>query len=187
MAFRAYDPCFGCATHTLPGQMPMILTIRKPDGEILDEVKRDQLLVISYLLFVIGFLASGWYLVDSRQQLFIFCYLFSALCSLLFALIYFFVFCFLLFVFCFLLSAFCSYLFFIFYFLLSSSLRPLCLKPIVLIYLLQSFSTIYQLLTTIFCSYLFFVRRQYHRKLTPLSYFAFHHYFPSVSFYKFFT
>jgi F420-non-reducing hydrogenase large subunit len=41
MAFRAYDPCFGCATHTLPGQMPMILTIRKPDGEIIDEVKRN--------------------------------------------------------------------------------------------------------------------------------------------------
>ena len=24
MAFRAYDPCFGCATHSLPGQMPLI-------------------------------------------------------------------------------------------------------------------------------------------------------------------
>ena len=23
MAFRAYDPCFGCATHSLPGRMPM--------------------------------------------------------------------------------------------------------------------------------------------------------------------
>lgn len=23
MAFRAYDPCFGCATHTLPGEMPL--------------------------------------------------------------------------------------------------------------------------------------------------------------------
>ena len=23
MAFRAYDPCFGCATHTLPGDMPL--------------------------------------------------------------------------------------------------------------------------------------------------------------------
>ena len=23
MAFRAYDPCFGCATHSLPGQMPL--------------------------------------------------------------------------------------------------------------------------------------------------------------------
>lgn len=32
MAFRAYDPCFGCATHSLPGQMPMELTIRAVDG-----------------------------------------------------------------------------------------------------------------------------------------------------------
>jgi F420-non-reducing hydrogenase large subunit len=23
MAFRAYDPCLGCATHTLPGSMPL--------------------------------------------------------------------------------------------------------------------------------------------------------------------
>jgi len=23
MAFRAFDPCYSCATHTLPGQMPM--------------------------------------------------------------------------------------------------------------------------------------------------------------------
>lgn len=28
MAFRAYDPCFGCATHTLPGQMPLELILR---------------------------------------------------------------------------------------------------------------------------------------------------------------
>ncbi len=27
MAFRAYDPCFGCATHTLPGSMPLEITI----------------------------------------------------------------------------------------------------------------------------------------------------------------
>ena len=26
MAFRAYDPCFGCATHSLPGQMPLEVT-----------------------------------------------------------------------------------------------------------------------------------------------------------------
>ena len=32
MAFRAYDPCFGCATHSLPGQMPLELTIRDADG-----------------------------------------------------------------------------------------------------------------------------------------------------------
>ena len=32
MAFRAYDPCFGCATHSLPGQMPLEVTIRDADG-----------------------------------------------------------------------------------------------------------------------------------------------------------
>jgi F420-non-reducing hydrogenase large subunit len=35
MAFRAYDPCFGCATHSLPGQMPLEVTIRGPAGEVL--------------------------------------------------------------------------------------------------------------------------------------------------------
>ncbi len=28
MAFRAYDPCFGCATHTLYGEMPLEVTVR---------------------------------------------------------------------------------------------------------------------------------------------------------------
>ncbi len=32
MAFRAYDPCFGCATHSLPGQMPLQVTIHDADG-----------------------------------------------------------------------------------------------------------------------------------------------------------
>jgi F420-non-reducing hydrogenase large subunit len=27
MAFRAYDPCFACATHTLPGGMPLEVNI----------------------------------------------------------------------------------------------------------------------------------------------------------------
>jgi F420-non-reducing hydrogenase large subunit len=40
MAFRAYDPCFGCATHTLPGQMPLVVRIRDKNGEILQEIKR---------------------------------------------------------------------------------------------------------------------------------------------------
>ena len=40
MAFRAYDPCFGCATHSLPGQMPLEVTIHKADGEILDVLKQ---------------------------------------------------------------------------------------------------------------------------------------------------
>ena len=34
MAFRAYDPCFGCATHSLPGQMPLEVTLRDPSGEV---------------------------------------------------------------------------------------------------------------------------------------------------------
>ncbi len=41
MGFRAYDPCFGCATHTMPGQMPMLVTIRDKDGNPLKELRRD--------------------------------------------------------------------------------------------------------------------------------------------------
>jgi F420-non-reducing hydrogenase large subunit len=41
MAFRAYDPCFSCATHSLPGQMSMILEIRNADGELIQRVVRD--------------------------------------------------------------------------------------------------------------------------------------------------
>jgi len=41
MAFRLYDPCFGCATHTLPGQMPLIVTIRDLDGNIKQQFRRD--------------------------------------------------------------------------------------------------------------------------------------------------
>jgi F420-non-reducing hydrogenase large subunit len=40
MAFRPYDPCFGCATHSLPGQMPLELTIRDPRGEVIDVIRR---------------------------------------------------------------------------------------------------------------------------------------------------
>ena len=40
MAFRAYDPCFGCATHNLPGQMPLEVTIRSPAGEILQRLSQ---------------------------------------------------------------------------------------------------------------------------------------------------
>ena len=32
MAFRLYDPCLSCATHSLPGQMPLVVTIRDADG-----------------------------------------------------------------------------------------------------------------------------------------------------------
>ena len=41
MAFRAYDPCFACATHSLPGQMPMVVRVRDVDGTVLREVSRD--------------------------------------------------------------------------------------------------------------------------------------------------
>lgn len=38
MAFRAYDPCFGCATHSLPGQMPLEVRIRNAQGEVVDRL-----------------------------------------------------------------------------------------------------------------------------------------------------
>jgi F420-non-reducing hydrogenase large subunit len=41
MAFRAYDPCFGCATHSLPGEMPLIVEIRDPEGRLVREIRRD--------------------------------------------------------------------------------------------------------------------------------------------------
>ena len=40
MAFRAYDPCFGCATHSLPGKMPLELTVRDSQGKVI-AVKRS--------------------------------------------------------------------------------------------------------------------------------------------------
>ena len=33
MVFRCYDPCFSCATHSLPGQMPMELELIHKDGK----------------------------------------------------------------------------------------------------------------------------------------------------------
>jgi F420-non-reducing hydrogenase large subunit len=41
MAFRAYDPCFGCATHTLPGTMPLEVRVHGPDGEVVRTIRRD--------------------------------------------------------------------------------------------------------------------------------------------------
>jgi len=40
MAFRAYDPCFSCATHSLPGNMPLEVIFRNTKGEITRQVKR---------------------------------------------------------------------------------------------------------------------------------------------------
>ena len=36
MAFRAYDPCFGCATHSLAGRMPLEVTLRDPQGRVVE-------------------------------------------------------------------------------------------------------------------------------------------------------
>lgn len=41
MAFRAYDPCFACATHSLPGEMPLIVDIYGSKKELLHQIKRD--------------------------------------------------------------------------------------------------------------------------------------------------
>jgi F420-non-reducing hydrogenase large subunit len=40
MAFRAYDPCFSCATHHLPGKMPLELRIMDPEGKIIRTINR---------------------------------------------------------------------------------------------------------------------------------------------------
>jgi F420-non-reducing hydrogenase large subunit len=41
MAFRAYDPCFSCATHHQRGEMPLTVNFRNTDGEIIRSVSRD--------------------------------------------------------------------------------------------------------------------------------------------------
>lgn len=41
MAFRSYDPCFACATHTLPGKMPLEVCIYDADGELLQVAQRN--------------------------------------------------------------------------------------------------------------------------------------------------
>jgi F420-non-reducing hydrogenase large subunit len=41
MAFRAYDPCLSCATHSLPGQMPLHVVVRDSRGEIVKTISRD--------------------------------------------------------------------------------------------------------------------------------------------------
>jgi len=40
MAFRAYDPCNACASHALPGELPLVVTIRGPDGAVREVIRR---------------------------------------------------------------------------------------------------------------------------------------------------
>jgi F420-non-reducing hydrogenase large subunit len=41
MAFRAYDPCFGCATHSLPGKLPLVVNIHYNNDNKVNSIIRD--------------------------------------------------------------------------------------------------------------------------------------------------
>ncbi len=41
MAWRPYDPCFGCATHTFPGQMPLTVNIYNSNKELIKRLVRS--------------------------------------------------------------------------------------------------------------------------------------------------
>jgi F420-non-reducing hydrogenase large subunit len=41
MAFRAYDPCLGCATHSLPGHLPLRVRIYNHQRELWRELRQD--------------------------------------------------------------------------------------------------------------------------------------------------
>ncbi|MCU0783926.1 MAG: nickel-dependent hydrogenase large subunit, partial [Verrucomicrobia bacterium] len=41
MAFRAYDPCLGCATHSLPGHLPLLVKIYDSQKQLVQELKQD--------------------------------------------------------------------------------------------------------------------------------------------------
>jgi F420-non-reducing hydrogenase large subunit len=40
MAFRAYDPCNACASHALPGELPLVVTVRGADGGVREVIRR---------------------------------------------------------------------------------------------------------------------------------------------------
>jgi len=40
MAFRSYDPCYGCATHSLPGEMPMEIVVYNDKREVVHKLSR---------------------------------------------------------------------------------------------------------------------------------------------------
>jgi F420-non-reducing hydrogenase large subunit len=41
LAHRAYDPCFACASHCLPGQMPLEVVVRDAQGEVLAQLRQN--------------------------------------------------------------------------------------------------------------------------------------------------
>jgi len=42
MAFRAYDPCHACATHSLPGRMPLEVNVYNSRGDLVKQLKRGE-------------------------------------------------------------------------------------------------------------------------------------------------
>ncbi|MBA7633897.1 NAD-reducing hydrogenase HoxS subunit beta [subsurface metagenome] len=40
MAFRAYDPCLACATHSLPGRMPLEVNVYDSNGDLVKRLTR---------------------------------------------------------------------------------------------------------------------------------------------------
>lgn len=40
MSFRNYDPCLACATHALPGQMPLLVVVHDPTGREIMRIER---------------------------------------------------------------------------------------------------------------------------------------------------
>jgi F420-non-reducing hydrogenase large subunit len=41
MAFRAYDPCLSCATHSLPGKMPLEIRLKNLQNDCIQKIIRD--------------------------------------------------------------------------------------------------------------------------------------------------
>ena len=41
MAFRAYDPCLGCATHALPGHLPLKVSIYNRQRQLVRELVQE--------------------------------------------------------------------------------------------------------------------------------------------------
>ncbi len=41
MAFRAYDPCFGCATHSLPGHLPLKVTLYNRQRQVIRQIVQE--------------------------------------------------------------------------------------------------------------------------------------------------
>jgi len=40
MAFRAYDPCNACASHSMPGELPLLVTVKDARGQVVEVIRR---------------------------------------------------------------------------------------------------------------------------------------------------